>query len=279
MGSGIRKMSDIGDKYLLLLLTKVFPILDKKRIIFLKKRYFMSVKIKDAILISNVTSELKLPVGNAGDETQPLALTVGQIKDFTLTGLSNVATTGSYNDLTNKPDLNIYATLSTLNSNYYNKTEIDSLITGGEGAGFLKMEFVDKLPPEGKADTFYFVKSEFPQEQNIYNEYVWDDKSKSYETVSKTDYITEKKVGEMIPAVYDSQITIQQGDTVKGTFTLNQSVNKTITLDAVTQSDWNQTNSTALDFIKNKPTVPSNTRSLLVTYDDGTQETIKVYTA
>ena len=235
----------------------------------------MSVRIKDAIILENVTSELKLPVGNAGDEVNPLALTVGQIKDFTLTGLSNVATSGDYNDLLEKPDLNIYATVSTLNSNYYNKTEIDALITGGEGAGFLKMEFVDKLPPEGKANTFYFVKSEFPQEQNIYNEYVWDDKSKSYEIVSKTDYITSKD----LTPVYDSQITIKQGSVTKGTFTLNQSVNKTITLDAVLQSDWNQTNSTELDFIKNKPTIPSNTRSLLVTYDDGTQETIKVYTA
>ena len=216
-----------------------------------------SVKIKDSIILENVTSELKIPVGNAGDETNPLALTVGQIKDFTLSGLSNVATTGSYNNLTDKPDLNIYATVSTLNANYYNKTEIDALITGGEGAGFLKMEFVDKLPLEGKANTFYFVKSEFPQEQNTYNEYVWDDKSKSYEIVSKTDYITEKKVGELIPTVYDNQITIKQGDVVKGTFTLNQSVNATITLDAP----------------------PTNTRSLLVTYDDGTQETIKVYTA
>lgn len=238
-----------------------------------------SVKIKDSIILENVTSELKIPVGNAGDEVNPLALTVGQVKDFILTGLSNVATSGSYNDLLNKPDLNTYAKVSTLNANYYNKTEIDALITGGEGAGFLKMEFVDKLPLEGKANTFYFVKSEFPQEQNSYNEYVWDEKSKSYEIVSKTDYITEKKVGEMIPAVYDSQITVKQGSVTKGTFTLNQSQNATLTLDAVLQSDWNQTNNTALDFIKNKPTIPSNTRSLLITYEDGTQETIKVYTA
>ena len=213
----------------------------------------MSVKIKDAILISNVTDSIKLPIGNAGDETQPYALTVGQVKDFILTGLSNVATTGSYIDLTNKPDLNEYATVSTLNANYYNKTEIDAMITGEEGVGFLKMKFVNKLPEKGEANTFYFVKSEFPQEQNSYNEYVWDEKSKSYEIVSKTDYITSKD----LPAVYDSQITIKQGSVTKGTFTLNQSGNAAITLDAP----------------------PSNTRSLLVTYDDGTQETIKVYTA
>ena len=222
--------------------------------IFLKKRYKMaSVKIKDSIILENVTSELKIPVGNAGDEVNPLALTVGQIKDFTLTGLSTVATSGSYNDLLNKPDLNIYATISTLNSNFYNKTEIDALITGGEGGDFIKMKFVDKLPEKGEANTFYFVKSEFPQEQNLYNEYVWNEKEQVYEIVSKTDYITSKD----LPAVYDSQITIKQGSVTKGTFTLNQSGNATITLDAV----------------------PTNTRSLLVTYDDGTQETIKVYTA
>lgn len=235
----------------------------------------MSTKIKDAILISNVTDSIKLPVGNYGLDDQPYGISVEQLKYHINSNLSTVATSGSYNDLTNKPDLNIYATLTTLNSNFYNKTEIDSLITGGEGAGFLKMEFVDKLPEKGEANTFYFVKSEFPQEQNIYNEYVWDDKSKSYEVVSKTDYITSKD----LPAVYDSQITIKQGSVTKGTFSLNQSGNATITLDAVLQSDWNQTNSTALDFIKNKPTVPTNTRSLLVTYEDGTTETIKVYTA
>ena len=213
----------------------------------------MSVKIKDAILISNVTDSIKLPIGSAGDETQPLALSVEQLKYHINSNLSTVATTGSYIDLTNKPDLNEYATVSTLNTNYYNKTEINALITGEEGVGFLKMKFVNKLPEKGEANTFYFVKSEFPQEQNSYNEYVWDEKSKSYEIVSKTDYITSKD----LPAVYDSQITIKQGSVTKGTFTLNQSGNATITLDAP----------------------PTNTRSLLVTYDDGTQETIKVYTA
>ena len=213
----------------------------------------MSTKIKDAILISNVTDSIKLPVGNYGLDDQPYSISIEQLKYHINSGLSNVAKTGSYNDLLDKPDLNTYATVSTLNANYYNKTEIDALITGGEGAGFLKMVFVDKLPEKGEANTFYFVKSEFPQEQNLYNEYVWDEKSKSYEIVSKTDYITTK---DLIP-VYDSTITIKQGSVTKGTFTLNQSSNATLTLDAV----------------------PSNTRSLLVTYDDGTQETIKVYTA
>ena len=191
----------------------------------------MSTKIKDAILISDVSDSIKIPIGNTNDETQPYSISIEQIKYHINSGLSQVATTGSYNNLLDKPDLKIYATVSTLNANYYNKTEIDALITGGEGGDFIKMEFVDKLPEKGKANTFYFVKSEFPQEQNSYNEYVWDEKSKSYEIVSKTDYITEKKVGEMIPSVYDSQITIKQGSVTKGSFTLNQSGNATINLD------------------------------------------------
>ena len=214
-----------------------------------------SVKIRDSIILENVTSELKIPVGNASDNTNPLALTVGQIKDFTLSGLSTVATTGSYNNLLDKPDLNTYAKVSTLNANYYNKTEIDSMIGSGGGGGGsdFSMEFLDKLPLEGKANTFYFVKSENPKEQNSYDEFVWDEKSKSYEIVSKTDYITSKD----LTPIYDSTITVKQGDVTKGTFTLNQSQNATITLDAP----------------------PTNTKSLLVTYEDGTQETIKVYTA
>ena len=213
----------------------------------------MSTKIKDAILISDVTDSIKIPVGNTTDETQPYAISVEQLKYHINSNLSTVATTGSYNNLTDKPDLNIYATVSTLNANYYNKTEIDALITGGEGGDFLKMKFVTELPPKGEVNTFFFVKSENPKEQNLYDEYVWDDKSKSYEVVSKTDYITSKD----LTPVYDSTITVKQGDTVKGTFSLNQSQNATITLDAP----------------------PTNTKSLLVTYDDGTQETIKVYTA
>ena len=188
-----------------------------------------SVKIKDSVLIDSVTDSIKIPVGNTSDETQPLAISVEQLKYHINSNLSTVATTGSYNNLTDKPDLNIYATVSTLNANYYNKTEIDSMIGSGGGGGGsdFSMEFVDKLPLEGKKNIMYFVKSEFPQEQNSYNEYVWDEKSKSYEIVSKSNYITEKD----LPPVYDSQITIKQGSVTKGTFTLNQSGNATINLD------------------------------------------------
>lgn len=67
-----------------------------------------------------------------------------------------------------------------------------------------------------------------------------------------------------IPTVNNSTITFEQGGVVKGTITLNQSTSSTITLDAgggggVTQvqSDWTQADSTQVDYIKNKPTIPA----------------------
>ena len=62
-----------------------------------------------------------------------------------------------------------------------------------------------------------------------------------------------------IPTVNNPAITINQGGTTKGSFTLNQSGAATINLDAggePVQSDWNETDGTDPAFIKNKPTIP-----------------------
>ena len=214
----------------------------------------MSTKIKDATLIQSVTGTVMIPVGNTEDDTQPLALTVGQIKTFVDSDRAAVATSGSYNDLTDTPDLSQYALLSNLNNNFYNRTQINSMV-----GTKLSMEFVDELPPDGEVNKIYFVKSEDPQTKNLYDEYVWNEDEHDYEIVSKTGYITKREVEEMIPPVYNSQITIKQGGATKGTFTLNQSGNATINIDAVAnvQSDWNQSDSSQPDYIKNKPTIPT----------------------
>ena len=65
----------------------------------------MPVKIKDAIVIDNVISELNGRVGNSVYEKQHIDVTVGQIKTFVNSSLSTVATSGSYSDLTNKPTI------------------------------------------------------------------------------------------------------------------------------------------------------------------------------
>ena len=64
-----------------------------------------------------------------------------------------------------------------------------------------------------------------------------------------------------IPTVNDALLTIKQGGVAKGTFSANANQNIEIDLDAggstQVQSDWNQSDNTAVDYIKNKPTIPT----------------------
>ena len=69
-----------------------------------------------------------------------------------------------------------------------------------------------------------------------------------------------------IPTVNNKTITLTQGGVTKGSFTLNQSTDETIALDAgggsSTQSDWNETDSSSGAYIKNKPSIPTKTSDL-----------------
>ena len=114
--------------------------------------------------------------------------------------------------------------------------------------------------------------------------------------VSKPDYIKNKPTIPVVPTIGDGTITINQGGALKGTFSVNQTGNTTIYLDsggggggggavesvngytgavfltaadvnalpdttvipaAQIQSDWNQSDNTSLDYIKNKPSIPA----------------------
>jgi hypothetical protein len=111
-------------------------------------------------------------------------------------------------------------------------------------------------------------------------------------------YIVSKPT---IPIVNNPTIYFTQGGIPKGSITLNQSSNQTISLDAGgsgggVQPNWNETDPTSMAYIANKPilstvattgsytdltnrpTIPTNTRSLLITYEDESTETIVVYT-
>ena len=66
------------------------------------------------------------------------------------------------------------------------------------------------------------------------------------------DAITDAYVGQAL-------LTIKQGGSTKGTFSANASTPVTVELDAgaaQVQSDYAQTDTSAVDFIKNKPTIP-----------------------
>ena len=66
--------------------------------------------------------------------------------------------------------------------------------------------------------------------------------------------------------------------TVATTGSYTDLTNKPTIPAAQIQSDWNQTNTNALDYIKNKPTVPSNTETLVFTLADGTTVSKTFYT-
>ena len=100
---------------------------------------------------------------------------------------ATVATTGSYNDLTDKPE----------------------------------------IPEQKQAD--------------------WDESD-----TESPAYIANKPV---IPTVNDGKITVNQGGVKKGEFTVNQAGDTVIDLNDGAQSNWDESDSSDVSFIRNKPTL------------------------
>lgn len=235
----------------------------------------MPIRIKDS---QNVEPQdfLLLPVGNT-ESGEDGSISLEQTKNFIDSDKAAVAFTGDYSDLTNTPNLDEYATLTTLNTSYYNRNQVNELISSIENVSF---EIVDVLPEVGYSNIIYLIPQEIG-ENNLYDEYIWLNDGKIFEKIGSTqvdlnNYYNKSEIDGMIPTVYNSTITITQGGISKGSFTLNQSNNASIDLTTVvaqTQPDWNQNDSTADDYIKNKP----GTRAFTITYNDETQETINFY--
>lgn len=235
----------------------------------------MAIRIKDS---NNVEPRdfLLLPVGNT-ENGEDGNVSLEQIKNFTDSDKAPVAFSGDYNDLTNTPNLDEYATLTTLNTSFYNRNQVNELISSIENVSF---EIVDVLPEAGYSNIIYLVPQEI-SENNLYDEYIWLNDGKIFEKIGSTEadlnnYYNKSEIDGMIPIVYDSTITFTQGGVEKGSFTLNQSSDATIDLTTVVeqiQPNWEQTDSTANDYIRNKP----ETRAFTITFDDETQETINFY--
>ena len=225
----------------------------------------MSTKIKDSILISSVSDSIKIPIGNYENDDQPYGVSVGQLKSHIDADKATVAVSGSYNDLLDKPDLNDYALMSTLNSNFYNKNQVNNLIGQIHGVEF---RVVEELPPDGEEGIIYLVKdNEQPEQQNYFDEYIWLPEYHNYERIGDTqadlsNYYTKSQVDALIPSVSNAQITFTQGGVAKGSIRLNQSTGATIALDTggsleQVQTDWNETDTSSPKYINNKPTIPT----------------------
>lgn len=223
----------------------------------------MGVKISQATLLDELNDYLMFAVGNTGLDEQESAVRLGQVKDYTDADKAQVAFTGSYLNLSDTPNLDAYVLITTLNQNYYNKNQINQLIGGVSGPKFMKVE---ELPDKGENNVIYLIPHEGGGQQNIFDEYVWLPDGLIYEKIGSTqadfdNYYTIQEVDALIPSVGNGTITINQGGVLKGTFTVNQSGNTTINLDAggegkPVQADWGEKDPKDPAYILNKPTIP-----------------------
>ena len=184
-------------------------------------------------------------------------------------GLANVATSGSYNDLSNKPTipaaqvnldwsassgvaqiLNKPTALSSftndqgfitnsvnnltnyyLKSETYTKTEVNTLI--GQ-ISTISILVVQSLPTQDiQTNIIYLVPKQTAGTQDVYNEYIYV--NNAWELIGDTEvdlsnYYTKTQVDALIPTVNDATLTLKNGSVSKGTFSANASSNANITI-------------------------------------------------
>lgn len=181
------------------------------------------------------------------------------------------------NITTDETDANkrIISAVATDLSDYYTKSEVDDLI---DAIDQFKVEVVNELPVTGEEKTIYLAPKSPTQTNNARDEYLWINNAwekigdteidlSDYYTKSETDGLLDDKQGTLAAG---ANIQIAQDGTISATDTtyevatqsadgLMSSTDKA-KLDGIeagaeenVQSDWNQADATADDFIKNKP--------------------------
>ena len=183
--------------------------------------------------------------------------------------LATVATTGDYNDLTNKPNLNNYATKSDLN-NYYDKGQTDGMLNNKVDTSTLVSEYYNKNTVnnllDAKADTSDLNDFYDKQETNT----LLNQKANVTDLNNKQDTLVS---GTNIKTINNESILGSGNIDIQGGGTQEQ-------------ADWAQTDTTAVDYIKNKPDLSiyaeTNDLSTVATtgdYDDLTNKPdLSIYT-
>ena len=193
--------------------------------------------------------------------------------------LATVATSGSYNDLSNKPTI----PAAQVNSDWNANTGV---------AQILNKPTLGTMAAESASDYT---------------------KTSGLATVATSGNYNDLNNKPTIPTVNNPTITITQGGVAKGSFTLNQASGDTIALDAgggggavdsvngktgvvvltatdvgalpdstvipdaQIQSDWNQADNTKVDYIKNKPSIPTvNNPTITITQGGVTKGSFKL---
>lgn len=164
----------------------------------------------------------------------------------------------------------------------YTQSDIDTMLAQ---ISSLKIEVVDALPSTGSADTIYLLKVR-QQGNDIYQEYFWVNNAwELIGGIDLTDYYTKTEVNTLLTAKADvsaiptktSDLTNDSNFAVDANYVhtdnnyttaeKNKLAGIATGAEVNVQSNWAQTNSSADDFIKNKPSIPAKTSDL--TNDSG----------
>ena len=189
--------------------------------------------------------EINLQSGGSGGSTDWSDIT--NKPDF-----ATVATSGDYDDLENKPTIPVVPTNVSAFTNDAGYTTFD-----GDYNSLTNKPTIPVVPTNVSAftnDAGYLTQH---QSLDGYATETWV-QEQGFSTFSGSyNDLTDKP---SIPTVNNAVMTIKQGGVARGTFSANANENVEINLDAggaaQVQADWNEADSTAVDYIKNKPTIP-----------------------
>ena len=164
----------------------------------------------------------------------------------------------------------------------YTQSDIDTMLAQ---ISSLKIEVVNALSQTGNADTIYLLRVR-QQGNDIYQEYFWVNNAwELIGGIDLTDYYTKTEVNTLLTAKADvsaiptktSDLTNDSNFAVDANYVhtdnnyttaeKNKLAGIAAGAEANVQSNWTQTNSSADDFIKNKPSIPTKTSDL--TNDSG----------
>lgn len=191
--------------------------------------------------------------------------------------LATVATSGNYNDLSNKPTIptvptNVsaftndagYLTQHQSLANYYTKTETDDIIVEKEE---VVARALTELKEE-KAD-----KSEIPVVPDMSNYYTKTQTDSAIDAalanIDLSDYVDKEtfdtKEEVISTALNELDANKQDVLTAGANITIQNNVISATGGGTQVQSDWNQTNTSAVDYIKNKPVIPDTSDFVTIT--------------
>lgn len=164
----------------------------------------------------------------------------------------------------------------------YTRSDIDTMLAQ---ISSLKIVVVNSLPQTGSADTIYLLRVR-QQGNDIYQEYFWVNNAwELIGGIDLTDYYTKTEVNTLLTAKADvSAIPTKTSDLTNDSnfavdanyvhtdnnYTMaekNKLAGIAAGAEVNVQSNWTQTNSSADDYIKNKPSIPTKTSDL--TNDSG----------